>query len=662
MSLKKSVTIGIAVIIVALIGIVSFVVWQGQNQLLEYMVEDEINSTRHVAQEILDQQTEKALAIAVSLSTHPSTMELAAEEDRDRALEELVPVFESLEEEIGLGVMHLRAPYNTSLLRAHAIENYGDTTDREIILRTAEEGEYFTGFIEGAYSVGMRGWAPVFYEGEVVGTLETNLDFTEEMMGELAEVLHSDLGMFMVEDDEYEATVFTGEHANDELVDLINPESFEEAETGEASSINYLDDNTAYSLFPLEDPEGNIIAVMGVFEDISEMNSMVMSSTTRTLGIMALLGLVIIVVVIYVSNRIVIKPVEEISKASEKIANKDLTGEDLPDNRSDEIGMLAKSFNDMKHNLSGIIKTNQENASEVESYSSEMSESTSKLEDSSGQVESAMQQVTEGAENQATELGEAAENMENLTQKIELVSKRVKEMSEASQGVIDNVNKGSGSIQSSVDSIQSIKEKVIKSSETVGSLGDKSRQINEIVDMIRNISEQTHLLSLNAAIEAARSGEEGKGFSVVAEEVRKLAEESSNATERIAGLISDVQGQINEAITSINESTEEAEKGTNTIEESGKNFEEIKNEIDSLLEYIQEVSSNAEDMAVSGREVERVIQDVSAAGEEFTSSAEEVSASVEEQNRAIKNIAESAVKLKELSNKLNAYAREFRIK
>jgi len=166
---------------------------------------------------------------------------------------------------------------------------------------------------------------------------------------------------------------------------------------------------------------------------------------------------------------------------------------------------------------------------------------------------------------------------------------------------------------------------------------------------------------LNAAIEAARAGEHGRGFAVVSEEVRKLAEESAQATQQISVLIKEIQNSISGAVGTITESTNEAQKGVLSIKNTGQAFTEIKNNIDNLLEHIVNVSENSQQMALNSDKVKMAIQEIASVSEEFAASTEEVASSSEEQVKAVNEITTSAHQLAQLADGLSQSVAKFKL-
>lgn len=210
--------------------------------------------------------------------------------------------------------------------------------------------------------------------------------------------------------------------------------------------------------------------------------------------------------------------------------------------------------------------------------------------------------------------------MMEMSSGIEEISASTNEVTIASNDALKVAKEGNESIHQAIKQMNAISTTVNELAQSVKGMGEQSTEIGQIVQVINGIAAQTNLLALNAAIEAARAGEHGRGFAVVADEVRKLAEQSSRSTEQIGKIIASIQHLTDDAVRSMEKSLNEVTAGIDLVEQSGENFGKIQDSVQSVATLMMECSAASEQMAASTEEV-------SAAGQEQLASMEEISAS-----------------------------------
>ena len=297
--------------------------------------------------------------------------------------------------------------------------------------------------------------------------------------------------------------------------------------------------------------------------------------------------------------------------------------------------MLANASNESSEATSQIAKTIQQVASGI----TQQSESVNKTALSVEQMGRAIDGVAQGAQEQANATSKAAEITNQLSRVISQVAGNAAAVVRETDNAASAAKEGYATVTDTLEGMVKIKEKVDLSSAKVEEMGKRSGEIETIVSMIEDISSQTNLLALNAAIEAARAGEAGKGFAVVADEVRKLAEKTSASAKEIGLLIKGIQLTVNEAVTAMEDGAHEVETGLNTAEKAGKALGVIDEVSKRLMKEAEEAASAAEEMAASASELVSSVDSVSAVVEQNTASTEEMAASSAEVLVAIENIA-----------------------
>lgn len=370
---------------------------------------------------------------------------------------------------------------------------------------------------------------------------------------------------------------------------------------------------------------------------------------------------------------------------------------------NDEIGKLSGQFNVMlgmaqkvisdltsaQENLSDLVRSVGQSSGRVAEASghlnmastesaevaSEMARTIQHVAQAADQTANASQQIARASEQLAGNATEASAAMEQLAEAIELVLKGSQQQQSAAEKATQVAEEGANAVEHTITSMDRIQKQVTASAEAVRDLGEQQEKIGAIVQTIDEIAEQTNLLALNAAIEAARAGEQGRGFAVVADEVRKLAERSSEATKEIAGLIENVSNGVNQAISAMEASASEVSQGTahsdaaskaltaidaairavrDLSEKSEKAVEDMMRNTDTVTNSITSVASVSEETAAAA-------QQMSATTEEVSASAQQVTASVEEQTASASEVANMSSNLAQEANELSNLVAQFKI-
>jgi len=243
---------------------------------------------------------------------------------------------------------------------------------------------------------------------------------------------------------------------------------------------------------------------------------------------------------------------------------------------NDALGNVVDSVNFMLDNFTKVLERVRKAAIDVST--------------SANQILEAADDMTAGATQQDQEITNTSSAVEELTVSMKQVSNNAEASAEAARRALDAAEQGNRAVSDTLEGMQRIRASVQATAKKIKSLGDRSLEISEIINVINDITEQTNLLALNAAIEAARAGEAGRGFAVVADEVRKLAEHSRSATKDIAALIKAIQAETNEAVVVMEEGTREVEVGAGLADQAGKALEAISSVVRQSAELVQEIS------------------------------------------------------------------------
>ena len=424
-------------------------------------------------------------------------------------------------------------------------------------------------------------------------------------------------------------------------------------EKGEVYTSQYFYDKEnvdVYSIIVPVEQDNNIIGAIDIGLSLENVGDTIQNIIASASLIAIILFGIILFLLVYITNG-VIKPLNELSISSNHIAKGELYHH-IAVKTKDEIGYLASNFKNMVNNLKGIIGSIQNKTIETDEMAAELSVSSRQLSSASSDVSHAIQEVAEGITNQANDILEITNYMASLAEEIEGIHTKM----DVVKFNVDEAESKASVEKENIDNIlvsfSNLKEGFNEVIEKVNILSASISQIGNITEVINGISDQTNLLALNAAIEAARAGEAGKGFTVVAEEVRKLAQESRFATEKISLLVNsitseteevnktsrDVEGLITSQVKAVGQTTDSLKDIVNA-------FSNITPLIDDTYKYIDSTLNSKEIVVEKIEGISTVSQEVSASSEEIAAATEDMLASAEE-------VSGYAARLKDISKEL----------
>lgn len=347
-----------------------------------------------------------------------------------------------------------------------------------------------------------------------------------------------------------------------------------------------------------------------------------------------LVTLIFVVLVAWYLTQQIKQPVNKLLELVGKVAAGDLAAHlDLKWFNNDELGKLAKGFGEMQGNLRNLV--------------SEVSGSVVQLSSAAEEISAVARQSASNMNNQQHELNQLATAMNEMQATVQEVSRNTSDAASAATQVSSSAELGANTVNDSIKRIEQVAGAIESTAVVIRQLGDDSRNIGMVLEVIRGIAEQTNLLALNAAIEAARAGEQGRGFAVVADEVRTLAKRTQDSTSQINTIIAELQQRAEQAGTTMQQSQEMMNSTVSTAREAGLSISEISNSVESISHMNIQIATATEEQGAVSEELNRNVVNISHASEEVAAGATQM--------------AQACNDLNHLANQLQEMVRRFRV-
>jgi methyl-accepting chemotaxis protein len=333
----------------------------------------------------------------------------------------------------------------------------------------------------------------------------------------------------------------------------------------------------------------------------------------------------------------------------------------VDDSATDELGALGTAFNRFVAQIQGLVRETGEQARALTQMAREMTTSSDQTGQAVAEIASTVDGVARGS-------GEQAEAVQGVTEIVAEMHHGVEEVARSGQAVATQATRadevaeeGAERVRQAGTAMERISTSSARVQEVVGSLDDRSQAIGEIVGTITQIAGQTNLLALNAAIEAARAGEQGRGFAVVADEVRKLAEESQSAAGSIGEILTEIQAEAQRAVEAISEGRAEVEEGSRVVAAAGEAFGDIRTQVQQVAAGITQAAAAAQQLEAGAGEVQTRVSSVAAVSQENAAAAEEVASAAEETTASVEEVVATTHQLSSAATALEELVSRFRV-
>ncbi len=577
-------------------------------------------------------QSRKAETMSALVAGIPQVRKNFAARDRDALAEMFLPGYKLLHDNYGVEQFQFLLPPATSFLRVHKPQKFGDDLSkmRLTVIKTSKTLEPTRGLEYGVAGLGVRGMVPVIEDQRAIGVIEFGLTFGQPFFDEFKAKNGVDAAMYLKYKNEDFITLGST-HGKDSLLSM---ETIAQVLTGEPQ-LQHLDINgVPHAVYAqsVNDFSGKPIGVVEIAMDYSSYVT-ALSDAKRNSILLGLLALIIGIIIAILTARKIGSQVNAVLMGVNRVAQGDLTNHIVVEGR-DEISQLARATNEMRHNLHAL-------ASEVR--------------DKANDVNNAAQKITSVVHRQAATSTEMSASVTEITSTMEEFSASSTQIADYSESVVDVANqtlegsrKGSEAMQSVLEKMHDIRNDNQVSLQEIIELGTKSKQISKVMEIINNVADQTKLIAFNAALEASSAGDAGKRFSVVAAEIRRLADSVTDSTSEIEIKINEIQDSISRLVIT-------SEKGAGGIVAGTTASTHTAERLNEIVFAANETSNSAQQISLSTQQQKTASSQVLIALREIVTGSTQTAESITQ-------ISDVSKEMSQLSSSLTKVVDQFKLK
>jgi len=610
LSITARISLATASLVLVIVGAITLATISSMEATLRQTERQQLQEYNEMVMDQLEAEGYRGQSMAALVASIPEVQQAFAAGDREKLAEMFGPGFAKLKKEYAARQFQFHTPPAMSFLRVHKLQKYGDDLSgfRKTVVQTNKDKKPVRGIEVGVAGLGIRGIVPVYNEGKHIGSVEFGMSFGQAFFDNFKAQHDIDLALHLKRDTGFETFGTTLDKGS-----MLNDEQLRKAMTGDfvikRGELNGQPVATYADI--VKDFSGNPVGVLEIVADRSYFADAI-SSTRNTLLGLGLIGILVGIGVAMFVARGVVAPLRHAIVSLENIAegDGDLTAR-LDETGSKEMARLGHAFNKFIGRISETVE--------------HVAFSATRLAGVVNNFSSGASHTHNGMLRQQRETEQIAAAVNEMSATVHEVANNTSLAADAASQADQDTAHGKDIVGRAVQGIDDVASEMERISGVIGQVDADSQRIGTVLDVIVGIAEQTNLLALNAAIEAARAGEQGRGFAVVADEVRTLAQRTQQSTEEIREMIESLQSSAKQAVTAIEHGRDRSHNSVEEANEAGMALDAILKAVDTISQMNTQIATASEEQSAVADEINRNIAQINEVTNQTTGDAAQLS-------------------------------------